>query len=324
MNPVASRAMPWHPVFILLIAAIAPAASSYAQAPAGYTPDGDLQQIAMLRNAGIVAARLEASRAQQIRVTVQVLSVDDQTRASIYEELGVDAIKTRGTKISTARDKEANDTIVSRIDSVRMIGTTSHVSTSVLDQDRLASVMTKVKQSAESAVLRTPSIILLDGLSAGYSDISQRPFVVDVERLEGGLSPVVQVLEEGTRIQVTARLAQWDGVAAPRIQLHSEISWHKIVGFETEYVFGIEKSATPIQVPTYVVKTAIAAEELAESQVLMVDPYLSELAPVQDEPSESVLKRLSYVGRSFKAAPPAPKKRHLIFLLQPSLQKSGL
>lgn len=324
MYPAASRTMSWHPLLILLIAAVTPAAWSHAQAPSGFTPGGDLQQIAMLRNAGIVAARLEASRAQQIRVTVQVLSVDDQTRASIYEELGVDAIKTRGTRISSAADKDAKDTTVSQINSERMIGTTSHVSTSVLDQDRLASVLTQVKQSPQSDVLRTPSIILLDGLSAGYSDIAQRPFVVGVQRLEGGLSPVVQVLEEGTRIRVNASLAQWDGASAPRIQLHSEISWHKIVGFETEDVFGIEKSATPIQVPTYVVKTAIAAEELDESQVLMVDPYVSELVPVQKESSESVLKRLSFVGRNIKSAPPAPQKRHLIFLLQPSLQKSAL
>ena len=324
MNPAVSRLMSWRPLLIMLIAAVTSPATSYAQAPACFTPDGDLQQLAMLRNAGIIAARLEASRAQQIRVTVQVLSVDDQTRADIYEDLGVESVKTRGTKIPPAPDKQAENTSVSRIDSVRMIGTTSHVSTSVLDQDRLASVLTKVRQSPQSQVLRTPSIVLLDGLSAGYSDISQRPFVVDVERIEGGLSPVVQVLEEGTRIQVKASLAQWDGSSAPRIQLHSEISWHKIVGFETEHVFGIEKSATPIQVPTYAVKTAIAAEELAESQVLMVDPYVSESVAVEKEPPESVLKRLSYVGRNRKSVDPAPQKRHFIFLLQPSLQKSAL
>ncbi len=252
-----------------------------------------------------------------------MLSVDDQTRSEIYEHLGVDAIKTHGTKIAAAVENTDNDKAVSEIDSQRLIGSTSHVSTCVLDQDGVASVLSKVSQAPDSTVLRTPSIIVLDGLSAGYSDISQRPFIVGVERMEGGLSPVVQVLEEGTRIKVNATLAQWDGAQSPRIQLRSEISWHKIIGIETEQVFGIEEAATSIQVPTYVVKTAIAAEELAETQTLMVDPYLSELIPQQQEASDSVLKRLSHVRRSFKSAPTPPRKTHLIFLLQPALQKSN-
>ena len=299
----------------------------YAQAPAGFTPQGDVRQVSLSADEGIVAARLEASRAKQIRVVVQVLSVDDETRATIYQDLGHDAVKTRGSKIPQAAPTDLGVGVTdpsaesqSHLGSSRRIGTTSHVSTSVMDPEATTQLLTRIQQSPESELIRTPTVILLDGRQAGYSDIAQRPFIVDLEQMEGGLSPVVQVLEEGSRIRVQAALSEWDGDAPQKIRLSSEISWHKIVGMETKQVFGIEEVPTPIQVPTYVVKTATATEELSKGQALLVDPYLTHTVEVEPESRGSALKMLPYVSRNLKATKPTQVERNLMYVLHPQVQ----
>lgn len=302
------------------------AAPLRAQVSFTTTPKGDVRQVSLselYNDEGIVAARLEASRAKQIRVNIQIVSVDDETRQKIYADLGVDAVKTLGGKITQADEQASSPSPMhdspSYLQSSNVIETTSHVSTSVMSQATAEEFLNAIVQSPASKVMKSPSMLLLDGQRAGYSDISQRPFVISVDKTEGGLSPDVQVIDEGMRLFMTASLSEWTGDAPARIKLQNELRWHKILDVKTEQVFGLDEGATPVQVPTYLLKTAIAAEELTQGQSLMVDPYLEHTVTIEKETGHPMLKKVPYLSRNFKNVSRATSKQHIMLLLQPKL-----
>ncbi len=307
------------PMLIGWIAAASPlrAQVSFTTGPSG----GEVRQVSvtdLYGDAGIVAARLEASRAKQIRVNVQLLSVDDATREKIYADLGTDAVKTQSEQL-TQIDKASGTEESADLTTSKVVHTTSHISTSVLDQNAEKRFIETINQSPASKVVKRPSMLLLDGQQAGYSDISQRPFVVGVERTEAGVSPNVQVVDEGMRLFLTASLTEWNG-DTQKFRLKGELIWNKILGVKTERVFGIEEKATAIQVPTCLVKRAVATEELQQGQSLLLDPYLEHTVTVEKEDDSSMLQKIPYLKRNFKNVARASEQHHLILLLTPSIR----
>ncbi len=279
-----------------------------------------VRQASLRGDAGILAARLEASRGTQIRVTAHFLLVDTPTREAIYKNIGPEAIKTKSSRIPVAAAKSTSGQSGSHLESFQGISTTSLVSTGVLSRASADQVIGMVKTAPQSGVAKSPSIIVLDGQSAEYNDIAQRPFVVGVERIEGGVHPIVQVFDEGTKIRVGGRLGEWSGDAPRKIHLSGEISWQKLLDVRSDTVFGMEEEPTTVQVPSHLVKRVDVAEELAEGQALLVDPYVKQTVNVQNEANVPMLKKLPYLGRTFKNNQVAKVDRHIMVLLQPGVE----
>ncbi len=307
---------------VLTVCVSTEAIQLYGQSPGNLTQQesGEIRQVSLASDAGIVAARLEASRATQIRVTVKFLMLDDETRASIYRDLGAAAIKNSTTKIPLSPPHDIAPETTSHLECSEVIGTTSRVSTSVLNRSASESILKMIAESSRSSVDKTPSIILLDGKDAEFSDISQRPFVIDVERTEDGLKPIIQVCEEGTTVRLNASLSDSPAGGPPQIQLKSEIGWRTILDVTTEQIFGVEQEATNIQVPRQAIKIAIVVEQLAAGQALLVDPYVTKSVSYQPESSGSVLKRFPYLGRHKKNVEQETEDRHVLLLLQPNVE----
>ncbi len=283
-------------------------------------PSRDVRQVSLSTDGGIVAARLEATRAVQIRVTVKYFAVDDETRAKVYKQLGPDKVNTSVSQVTRNLPQRSMVEGVSRTECSKAIGTASHISTSVLDKSATDEIVKMMAASAGSSSVRTQSILLLEGKDAEYSDISQRPFVVGVERLGSGLNPIVQVLDEGTTIRMSASLSESPLDAPVRVQLKCELGWRKILSVDTKKVFGIEEEATTVQVPTNMIKTVLAVEELAMGETLLVDPYLTKSITLQSETGVPVLRNLPYVGRTFKSVQFENADHNIMVLLQPTVE----
>lgn len=297
-----------------------------AQVEAQALPDftsrstGAVRQASLSSDEGIVAARLDATRARQIRVTVKFLMLDDQTRKDIYQQLDHASIKTTCSKLSESPVPSTTPQGVSSAECSEVIDTTSHVSTCVLEQASSDRILAMIEESPTSLLGKTPSILLLEGREAEYSDIIQRPFVVNIERTESGPNPVFKVLDEGTKIHLRAKLSDSSPDTAQRIQLEGAFKWHKILDVKSREIFGIDEASATVQLPAHVTKTVSAAAELAEGQSLLVDPYIQQITVHSTESGVPVLRKLPYLSRSFKNVAAATVEQHVMILLKPAIE----
>lgn len=272
-------------------------------------------------SAGIIAARLEASRGAQIRVTATFLSVDAETRKAIYDLVGHEAITTNHTRVPLGPAETASQTPDEHTSSYRNINTTSVVSTGVIDHNLTSKILGLVAAAEHSSVAMSPSLILLDGQSANYNDMAQRPFVVGVKTTAGATSPIVEVFEEGTQIHFEGSLAEWKPDTPTRIELKGQISWQSILDVKSEPVFGFDAQPAKVQIPYHLIKSVSVSRTLGEDQVLLLDPYVGHKRHVASEKRVPVLNKLPYVGRGFKRGEGIEIDQNVMVLIRPSTDK---
>ena len=320
--PLSSRA-----VAPLLIAAatlgLLPAVRAQSPAQESATSSDGIGRVAIRQGVGssnyvgLVAARLEASRAAQIRVNVTLLVVDSETRGTVYQQIGRDRITTSASKVPV---QPSNPLAVSKgqlLEATHAIGTTARVSACRLELDTARSILGKVQAATQSRIGMQRSLLVMDGKHAEYSDVAQRPFIVDHEPIEGGLKPVLQVLDESTTVRVGASLVQnrIDGPA--QILLSGQFEFSKILDFKTEPVYGLQDAETVMQIPVYSMRRARAQLQLSPDEALLIDPYLSHTVQVEKNAVVPVLKGLS---NTFKNKPKAQVTQYVMILLQPSIE----
>lgn len=272
---------------------------------------------------GIAAARNHSSSGKQIRVSVQYLFVDEETRASIFADLEQDKIKTTSQIPSTA-DSEDLRSSASPLRSSQQIRSPSRVTTCVLNAEDAAGIMEKAIQSVSSDVVRSPSVMLLDGKQAEMNDIAQRPFVVDVRREGMILKPVAHVIDEGTRLRLLAILSEPSNSTSatdPAIDLSCELQVSRVLDVATEEIFGLAKEPMTTQVPLHQVTSAIASQRLAKGQSLLVDPHVVKSKTIEQESKVPVLGNIPYVGRTFSSTAVGTIDQHMLMLLLPSIEK---
>lgn len=277
---------------------------------------------------GIAYARHDdASSGTQIRVSVQYLMVDKETRAAVYADLESTAIKTSvlvpGTTASA--DLQANQ---SPLRSTQQINSPSRVTTCVLDDSDTAGIMEKAFESASSDVVRSPSVILLDGKQAEMNDVVQRPFMVDMQQDGSVMKPIVHVIDEGTRLRLLVHLTERSATPPSTdtdqpVHLSCELLISRILDVKSDQVFGLQDEPLTVQIPVHQVTAAIASQQLAKGQTLLVDPHVTKTKSVQQESKVPVLGRIPYVGRSFKNTSVGTVEQHVLMLLQPSIENAN-
>lgn len=274
---------------------------------------------------GIARARHDdASSGTQIRVSVQYLLVDEATRTEIYADLPSTAIKTSVLVpgASQSQDLWANQ---SPIRSAQQINAPARVTSCVLDETQTSAIMRKALDSASSDILRSPSVMLLDGKQAEMNDVVQRPFIVDMQQEDGLLQPVTQVIDEGTRLRLLAIVTGATESTPPAsseqsIRLSSELVVSRILDVKAEPVFGLTDEPPTVQIPVHQVTSAIASERLAQGQTLLVDPHVIKTKSVRLETAVPVLAKIPYVGRTFTNTAVSHVDQHMLMLLRPSIE----
>lgn len=275
--------------------------------------------------AGIAQARNDdASSGTQIRVSVQYLMVDQKTRAAIYADLPSTVIKTSVLVPGTAdlADLHANQ---APLRSAKRINSPSRVTTCVLNDSDTAAIMKKAFESTSSDVVRSPSVMLLDGKQAEMNDIVQRPFLVDMQPDGDLVKPIVHVIDEGTRLRLLASLTKPvesppSSNTDPPIRLSSELLVSRVLDVKTDQVYGLENEPLTMQIPVHQVNSALTSVQLAKGQTLLVDPHVTKTKSVQRESNVPMLEKIPYVGRSFKNMSVGTVEQHMLMLLQPSIE----
>ncbi|MGI9470676.1 MAG: hypothetical protein ACR2NZ_04020 [Rubripirellula sp.] len=289
-------------------------------------PDDDatpqpVRQVSLSTPADIAMAKLDDADRQQLKVTVQYLQVDAETRQAIYATIGPEAIQT-ATYIPETDQVRTSSKSVAPANSGKAITSASRVTTSILDVEDVADIVLAAQQSAGSNVSNAPSVILLEGKKAELNDVVQRPFIVNMEATEGGPKPIMQVVDEGTRLGIVANLTE-DAPSADSIELSCEIVTSRVLDVESDLVFNVKEEAMTVQVPIHQVTTAATSAVLTEGQTLLVDPHVSTTKSVQSETSVPVLGKIPYVGRSFKNVAVGHVEQHMIVLLLPQIEKQS-
>ena len=267
----------------------------------------------------------------QIRIKVNFLLVDNETREAIYGELSKEKIKTQTQRVPEAIESQPLGS-EPQLSSSRTILTTSSVTSSILNQDETASVIGRINLSDSSNVAKSPSIILVNGQEGEMNDIVQRPFLVGVPNNQqniaqvSGESPIVgetvssnpgdgiQVLNDGTSMRMRALIRD-----DRRVHLATEVSFSRVLGSTSKRLFGVsdERIAT-IQVPRHQVETVSVASDLDFGETLLIDPYISKEIKFEVDREVPVLGKIPYLNRTFKNKSMATYDANWMILVQPS------
>ena len=282
-----------------------------------------VRQVSLSTPQGIVAARRDASSRSQIRVAVQYLMVDKATRAAIFAGLESTAIENSVT-VPEAVGPVDLGSIETPNASSKQITSPSRVTTSVLNDSDVSLVLKKSVESPASDVSNAPSIMLLDGKEAEMNDVVQHPFVIDVQSDGNAIKPSVHAFDDGIRLRLLAELAD----ASPStdsppgaIRLTCEILSSRLLEVQSDEIFGVRDEPVAVQTPIHQLTSAIASQQLAEGQTLLVDPHVSKTRTVQSETAVPVIGKIPYVGRSFRNVDVTSVEQHMIVLLRPSIEQ---
>jgi len=260
---------------------------------------------------------------EQIRVTIQFLMVDSETRDEIYRILDPTQIE-RGEQIPAgdqgplASSRESSDQALSHLpDSAmqpaRKFVSPSHVTTAVLDESQRGQLVRLTSTSKQCNLSNAPSVILLQYREAELNDLVQHPMVVAVRKLNEELQPVVRVFEDGIRMRMVANLTEaTTGPAGPPIQFACEVQVSELIKIETEKVYGLSEQPLTVQVPLHRTTLTSLKKTIEPEQTILIDPHQSrtriDAAPVSS--------KLSYLNRLKKNNDKIETRQNLLILMR--------
>ncbi len=267
----------------------------------------------------IVNARRDADEKLQIRVKVQYLFVDSETRAAIYKGLDRESIVS-SVQTPPAVAKISLEESMSPVASLQQIQAPSQVTTYTLSETEFAEALKKAVDSPTSQLNAAPKIILLDGNEVEMTDLVQRPFVIDFQLDGETVKPSVHVLEDGTRLRLVGHLTDPAAGLNQDINLTCELTVMRILDVKADEVFGIREEPLTVHVPFQQITSAVATRQLAPGQALLIDPHVSQSLSVQADQGVPIVNKIPYVSRLFKNVSTGTVQQHLMLVLQPSVE----
>ncbi len=247
----------------------------------------------------------------QIRVRVQYLWIDAETRKAVYADLPAESIQHCSALSDDAQvdgDAEFGSTACRT-----QLSRPGHGTHCIVSSSQASAIVGRVKDASRSEVKRSSPITLLDGKAAEMNDLTQRPFVVSFQRDGETTVPKIQLFDEGSQLRIRAA----DLPADNAFGFDVEFSGASIVAIAEEIIFGIEAEPVKIQTPTHTIQTMQVSTQLSAGEVLMVDPYYSTMRNVNQQTPSPMLGRLPYVGQNFTHQENVAVQQYLIALLQP-------
>jgi len=260
----------------------------------------------------------QRSPTRQLRIRVQFLEVDQTTREAIYAGLGADVLHT-STNLPTeiSQDSESKTLDNFSIESDAVTRTTALVTQAVLNTAEVAGILKMTEASSSSIIADAPNLLLLNDNKIELTDMIQLPFVVNHEKQGDETKPILQHIDEGTRLGIIARIESPNGSLTQQFQIGCEIVSRRVTETRTDFLYGHGPKPLKVQVPYLQVTTAKATANLATGQTLLVDPHVTSTRSFRSETSVPFLGKLPYVGRSFTNVAVTTHDQHLIVLLHP-------
>jgi len=292
-------------------------------------PPGNVRQVSLSTPAQVVPSvnspiqpeipqAIRGSQSQQLRIRVQLLEVDPPTREAIYAGLGTEGLHTSTNLPASNSQESASDTLddfPTQSDAVTR--TAAFVTQAVLNTAEVAGILKMTEASNNSIVADAPNLLLLNDNKLELRDMIQRPFIVNHEKQGNATKPILQHIDEGTRLGIIARARTLTGATEGSFDLGCEIVSRRVIETRTDFVFGLGTKPLEVQIPHVHVTTARASATLSPGQTLLIDPHVSSTRSFRSETSVPFLGKLPYVGRSFKNIAVTIHDQHLIVLLHP-------
>jgi len=260
----------------------------------------------------------QLSKSRQLRMRVQFLEVDPTTREAIYAGLGSDVLFTSPNLPVTdppESDPDTLDEFSTHSDSITK--SAAPVTQAVLNTAEVAGILKMIEASNESIIADAPNLLLLNDNKLDLTDMIQRPYIVNHEKRGDTIQPVLQHIDEGTRLGIIARFSTSPDDPLENFELGCELVSRRVTGTRTDFVFGLADKPLKVQIPDVKVTTARATATLSEGQTLLVDPHLTSTRMYRSETSVPFLGKLPYFGDSFKQVAVTTHDQHLIVLLHP-------
>ena len=279
-----------------------------------------IRQASLSSSPSPLDARHDAAKNLQVRVKVQYLKVDAETRAAIYQGLNRESLVS-SVQTPPTIEKINLDESVSPAVSLQQIQAPSRVTTSTLSETEFAEVMQKAVESPASQVNAAPSIILLDGNDVEMTDLVQRPFVIDFQLDGENIKPSVHVLDDGTRLRLVAHLTDPSVGLNQEINLKCELTVMRVLDIKSDQVFGIKEEPLTVHLPFQQITTAVVTRRLAAGEALLIDPHVSQTHSVESETGIPMVSKIPYVNRVFKNVSKATLQQHMMLVLQPSVER---
>ena len=287
--------------------------------PDGVPPPSNVRQVS-LSTPPSIDAPIPARRppSQQLRIRVQFLEVDQTTREAIYTGLGTDVLRT-STNLPREKPQDSDSKTLHNFptQSDAVTRTTALVTQAVISTAEVAGILKMTEASSNSIIADAPNLLLLNDNKVELTNMTQRPFVVNHEKHGDETKPILQHIEEGTRLGILARMEASTISTEEHLEIGCEIVSRRVIDIRTDFVFGLGTKPLRIQIPQLQVTTARAKANLTFGQTLLVDPHVTSTRVFRSETSVPFLGRLPYVGRSFKNVAVTTHDQHLIVLLHP-------
>jgi hypothetical protein len=253
-----------------------------------------------------------------VRVIVQYLMVDEETRDKIFAQLDPDSIRRATHHKPEEAERELHEIDHSELSTIQL-SSPSRITACLIGESEASAAVTFATESLGSKVSRAPSVLLLEGKPAELNDIVQRPFVIDLVPNGTAWEPKIEVLDDGNKIRMLASMPGGTAKTAP-IHLKVEFTTSRILSVATDKIFGLQDEPLSVQVPTHQIATAFTSVEIPAGKTLLLDPHVSSTSSISTESSVPVLGKIPYVGRSFMNTAIAEVEQHLIVLFKPSIE----
>ncbi len=232
---------------------------------------------------GEETAPADASSSAQVSIEVRYLSISPKLMAEIGLKPNL-IVPATPEKPETPKFSEpvatGDDSPIQLISATTVVETKIPVAVQSLNDTQLKHLLETVQGDRRVSYLSAPKMTLFDGQAGEIRDVSERPFVVDVDRTR---KTVIQPIAEGTQLAVRPRLKD-QGIA-----LDLQIQFSNIVDVQA-----ISKNSDQrIQVPT-VKATRIELSAMVgdgKSLVVWSDPLPAERATPAKKNLPSLLKK---------------------------------
>ncbi len=309
-------------LFVPLVAVATLLASASAQTanPFVHDANGAVRQVSLAKVVESPADPASATGKPQLTVSIRYLLVDDLTRRTIYQSLTAGSIRHSAHAPKEPLSNDLQNTRGSDQVSKRLT-TYGHSATCRLTAAEADKIVDLVSQTPTCTLSQAPSVFMQQNQVAEVNDTVQRPMVVDATLELGQVKPFVDVIEEGTRLRILANLDHPDSAAetsSDTIDLTVEFVDMRLVEWNSVEVFGLQEGATTLQHPICSSTTVITTDQLAVSQLLLIDPHIKRNVTIDIEPT-SMLSKLPVVGKRLTTTESRSVQNHLMVLIKPSI-----
>ncbi|WP_160148216.1 hypothetical protein [Rubripirellula obstinata] len=272
-------------------------------------------------NASVVTA--SHNHGIQIHVTTIKLMVDEETRNSIYRNVGAPGfsiqtsvdplppIELTGESSSTMKIA----TIGNAIQSTVAIRSPTTCAMAVVDRSVSDQILSQIGQADPTSIKRSPAMMLINGNVAEMNDVVERPYVIGFDASTA--SGTVETFEEGMKIRMLAVSEKESMRFTAQINSSAITSVKQIKLPQSSEKTALDQTPV-IQVPVQQTQSVNVSATLSANQCLLIDPFITATLTTTQQSPTPMLGKIPYIGKSFSSETAVQVDRHVLLFMLPS------